>query len=120
MTRSLGEFEQLLLYAVLRLGEEAYGARIRQEIETRTGKAPAVGAIYTGLERLQARGLISSSVGEATPVRGGRRKKYYRLEPAGAAALHQSWQNVTGMAEGLIPKVRELAQAEAGPRRRRS
>ena len=110
MHRRLGEFEQLLLFAVLRLGEDAYGARIRAEIEARVGRAPSVGAIYTGLDRLQARGLVSSWVGEATPQRGGRRKKYYRLEAAGAAALHRTWTNVTGMAEGLIPQLAELAQ----------
>jgi PadR family transcriptional regulator PadR len=119
MARSLGEFEQLLLFAIMRLGKEAYGARIRQEIEGRTGKAPSAGAIYTGLERLQARGLVSSSVGEATPVRGGRRKKYYRLEAEGAAALHKTWKNVTEMADGLIPHLSELAAGGAGRRRKR-
>jgi DNA-binding PadR family transcriptional regulator len=111
--RSLGEFEQLLLFAVLRLGKEAYGARIRAEIEARAGRSPAVGAIYTGLERLEARGLVSSFVGEATPVRGGRRKKYYRLEAAGAAALHRTWTSVTSMADGLIPRLTRLARAGA-------
>jgi PadR family transcriptional regulator, regulatory protein PadR len=118
MSRSLGEFEQLLLFAIMRLGNDAYGARIREEIEERTGKAPSAGAIYTGLERLQARGLVSSAVGEATPVRGGRRKKYYRLEAGGAAALQQTWKNVTGMADGLIPRLNELAKAGPRPRRR--
>jgi PadR family transcriptional regulator PadR len=111
MKRRLGEFEQLLLFAVLRLGDDAYGARIRQEIEERVGRAPSVGAIYTGLERLQARGLVSSYVGEATPERGGRRKKYYRLEAAGAVSLHRTWRNVTGMAEGVIPRLAELADS---------
>ena len=115
MQRRLGEFEQILLFAVLRLGSEAYGARIRAEIEQRLGKAPSIGAIYTGLDRLQARGLVSSSVGEATPVRGGRRKKYYRLEAGGAAALHRTWRNVNGMAEGLIPQLVDLAQSGARP-----
>ena len=113
MTRRLGEFEQLLLFAVLRLGEDAYGARIRSEIEARVGKAPSAGAIYTGLDRLQARGLVSSYMGEATPQRGGRRKKHYRLEAAGAAALHQTWRNVTGMADGVIPQLLDLADSEA-------
>ena len=119
MPRALGEFEQLLLFAIVRLGKDAYGARIREEIEVRTGKSPSAGAVYTGLERLQARGLISSTVGEATPVRGGRRKKYYKLEADGAAALHQTWKNVTGMAEGLIPRVRGLAEAGGAPRGRK-
>ena len=115
MERRLGEFEQLLLFAVLRLGSDAYGARIRAEIEERVGKAPSAGAIYTGLDRLQARGLVSSEVGEATPQRGGRRKKYYRLEPAGAAALHRTWKNVTGMADGVIPQLSDLAHSGGQP-----
>ena len=113
--RRLGEFEQLLLFAVLRLGSEAYGARIRAEIERREGSAPAVGAIYTGLDRLEARGLVSSFVGEATAVRGGRRKKYYRLEAAGAAALHRTWTSLASMADGMIPRLARLAQAGGRP-----
>ena len=113
--RRLGEFEQLLLFAVLRLGREAYGARIRAEIERRVGRAPAVGAIYTGLDRLESRGLVSSFVGEATPVRGGRRKKYYRLEAAGAAELHRAWTNLTSMAAGVIPHLSRLAHSEGRP-----
>ena len=115
MARRLGEFEQLLLFAVLRLGEDAYGVRIRAEIEERTGKAPAIGAIYTGLDRLQSKGLVSSFVGEPTPVRGGRRKKYYRLEAAGAAALQRTWMSVTGMAEGILPQLPDLADSGAQP-----
>jgi PadR family transcriptional regulator PadR len=113
MNRRLGEFEQVLLFAVLRLGNEAYGARIRAEIHERIGRAPSPGAIYTALDRLQARGLVSSYVGEATPERGGRRKKYYRLEPAGAVSLHRTWKNVTGMAEGVIPQLTDLAHSGA-------
>lgn len=113
--RRLGEFEQLLLFAVLRLGKDAYGARIRAEIEMRTGRSPALGAVYTGLDRLQARGFVSSSVGEATPVRGGRRKKHYRVEPAGAAALHRTWRSLSAMADGVVPRLARLAHAGARP-----
>ena len=109
MSRSLGEFEQLLLFAVLRLGDDAYGARIRQEIEERTGRSLSAGAVYTGLDRLESRGFVRSQEGEATPVRGGRRKRYYRLEPRGAASLSETWDNVTGMADGLLPRLREIA-----------
>lgn len=115
MSRSLGEFEQLLLFAVLRLGAEAYGARIRQEIEERTGRSVSAGAVYTGLDRLENRGLVTSRVGEATPVRGGRRKRYYRIEPKGAASLSETWENVTGMADGVLPRLRELAAAWSDP-----
>jgi DNA-binding PadR family transcriptional regulator len=109
MSRSLGEFEQLLLFAVLRLGDDAYGARIRREIEERTGRSLSAGAVYTGLDRLETRGLVRSHEGEATPVRGGRRKRYYRLEPRGAASLSETWDHVTGMADGVLPRLREIA-----------
>lgn len=102
MRRSLGEFELLLLFAVLRLApDECYGARIGREIEERSGREVSAGAIYTALDRLQRRGLVASREGEGTPVRGGRRKKYYRLEPEGAALLRESWSRVRSMAAGL-------------------
>lgn len=112
MDRSLGEFESLLLFAVLRLDpEEAYGARIAREIEERTGREVSAGAVYTGLERLRSRGLVSSREGEATPARGGRRKKYYRIEPEGAAQLHGSWTRVRNMAEGVRTELERMARA---------
>jgi DNA-binding PadR family transcriptional regulator len=116
VSRSLGEFELLLLFAVLRLSpDEAYGARIAKEIEERTGREVSAGAVYTGLERLRSRGLVSSREGEATPVRGGRRKKYYRLEPDGATALHGSWTRVRSMADGVRAEL-ERAAGVAGAR----
>ncbi|HZD05841.1 MAG TPA: helix-turn-helix transcriptional regulator [Longimicrobiales bacterium] len=109
MSQNLGDFEQLLLFAVLRLGDDAYGVRIRQEIEARTARSVSSGAVYTGLDRLRTRGLVSSREGDATPVRGGRRKRYYRLEPEGAAALEGAWDDLRGMAEGVLFRLRELA-----------
>jgi DNA-binding PadR family transcriptional regulator len=108
MSRSLGEFEQLLLYAVLRLGRDAYGARVRQEIEACTGKSVSAGAVYTGLDRLQARGLVSSRLGEATSRRGGRRKKYWALEPLGAESLKSTQENLSRMAEGVLDRLDDL------------
>lgn len=109
MPDQLGRFEQLLLFAILRLGEdEAYGVTIRREIEERTGKSVATGAVYTTLRRLEERGLVASRVGEPTPERGGRRKKFYGLEPEGIRALHESYEIVRGMAEGLEPRLDEL------------
>ena len=104
MTDWLGEFEQLVLFAVLQL-DDAYGARIRQEIERRTGRAVSAGAVYTTLERLEARGLLTSSWGEPTPERGGKRKRYYALRPAGRQALARSWNAVRAMARGVAPKL---------------
>lgn len=115
MPRGLGEFEQLLLFAVLRLGSHAYGVRIRQEIASQTGKDVAAGAVYTGLDRLQARGFVTSEEAEAPPSRGGRRRKYYRLEPEGAQALEASYSNVRAMAEGTLDALRRTAaEADAG------
>ena len=101
MSRGLGEFEQLLLFAVLRLGKDAYGARIRQEIEDQTGKPVSAGAVYTGLDRLQGRGLVSAALGAPTASRGGRRKKYYSLEPLGVESLANTQRNLARMAEGV-------------------
>lgn len=101
----LGEFEQLLLFALLRLGDDAYGVTVRQEIAHRTGRDIAAGAIYTALERLEARGYVHSWMGEPTPQRGGKRKKYYQLLPEGAKALSRSYENLQSMARGVVPKL---------------
>lgn len=114
-TRGLGEFEQLLLFAVLRLGNDAYGVRIRQEITNRAGKDVSAGAVYTGLDRLQSRGFVSSEEAESAPSRGGRRRKYYRLEPAGARALESTYSKVRSMAEGTLDELRAVAaEGKAG------
>jgi PadR family transcriptional regulator len=108
MAKSLGEFEQLMLLALVRLGDEAYGVRMRQEIEERTGRAISAGAVYTALERLEARGFVASALGEPTPERGGRRKRYYQLLPAGAEALGRSYAALSKMAHGLGPTLAEF------------
>ncbi len=105
----LGEFEQVLLFALLRLGDDAYGVTVRRDIEERTGRAVSSGAVYTAMERLEARGLVSSVVGEPTPQRGGKRKKYYRLEQRGAQALARSYDALRQMAKGLGPKLSDTA-----------
>lgn len=112
MTEHLGEFEQLLLFALLRLGDEAYGVPIRQEVEKRTGRSVAAGAVYTALSRLEDRGLVSSRLGRATPARGGRPKRHYRLEPAGVHALSRAYDDVQQMARGLVPKLTRLIAEE--------
>src|SRR5438552_5882270 len=98
---ALGDFEQLVLMGVLRLGDEAYGAAIRQEIHARSGRDVSINAVYTTLDRLEAKGLLRSWVGEPTAQRGGRRRKFYALRPAGAAALRQAYRAFTAMANGL-------------------
>jgi DNA-binding PadR family transcriptional regulator len=86
---------------VLRLDEEAYGAAIRQEIHARSGRDVSINAVYTTLDRLEAKGLLRSWVGDPTPQRGGRRRKFYALKPAGVAALRHAYQAFTAMADGL-------------------
>ena len=99
----LGEFEQLVLWALLRLGDNAYGVRIHQEIQERTGRTCSFGALYTTLDRLEDKGFASSRVGEPTPTRGGRAKKYFKLEAPGAVALQQAYNATAAMARGLEP-----------------
>jgi PadR family transcriptional regulator len=101
MSKALGEFEQFILYAILALGPEAYGAAIHREIQARTGRSILIGAIYTVLDRLETRGLVHSSVGEPTAERGGRRRKYYTLLPEGAERLKHAHREHTAMARGL-------------------
>jgi len=105
MRRHLGELEQVLLLALAHLGEEAYGVSIASLIEARTGRVLSPGAIYTALDRLDRRGFVSSRWGDPTPERGGKRKRYYRLRPAGALALRQTQAALARMARGLKTKV---------------
>jgi len=105
MRTYLGEFEQLLLFALIQLEGDAYGGRIRQTIEAKAGRTVSPGAVYTALDRLESRGLVTSSLGEPTARRGGKRKRYYRIEPAGAELLRRSHEALSRMARGLKPKL---------------
>jgi PadR family transcriptional regulator, regulatory protein PadR len=107
----LGEFEQLILFALLQLGDDAYGVTIREAIEERTGRAVSAGAIYTTLGRLEERGLVRSEAEPSVRGRMGRPRKYYRLRPDGARALKDSYATVQAMAGGLIPKLNRLAES---------
>src|SRR5262245_15919025 len=102
-TPVLGDFEQLVLLGVLRLEMQdcAYGAAIRQEIHARSGRDVSINAVYTTLDRLEGKGYLKSHVGEPTPQRGGRRRKFYAVRPAGIAALRQAYRAFTGMPDGL-------------------
>jgi DNA-binding PadR family transcriptional regulator len=97
----LGDFEQLVLLGVLRLEDAAYGAAIRQEIHARAGRDVSIGAVYTTLDRLETKGLVRSSIGAPTAQRGGRRRKFYAIQPAGLAALRQAYRAIASMADGL-------------------
>src|SRR5215211_2693331 len=102
----LGEFEQIVLLAVLRLGDDAYGVPIRLEIETRTRRTVTVGALYRTLDRLEAKGFVTSWFGEPTAARGGRSRRYFKLKPAGLRTLRASRDVMTAMWDGLEPEVR--------------
>jgi PadR family transcriptional regulator, regulatory protein PadR len=98
---ALGEFEHLVLLAIVRLSTDAYGSTIRREIEERTARSIAIGALYTALDRLERKGFVSSSLSDPTPQRGGRAKRYFLLRPAGAAALRRSREALTRMWAGV-------------------
>jgi DNA-binding PadR family transcriptional regulator len=97
----LGEFEQIVLLAILRLGADAYGVPIRLEIEQRTGRALTIGALYRTLDRLEEKGFVSSSFSDPTPERGGRSKRYFKVKPLGLRTLRASRKALTAMWEGL-------------------
>ncbi len=101
MADYLGEFEQVVLLAVLRLGDGAYGVAIRKEIEARAGRAVTIGALYATLDRLEAKEFVSSSFSEPTPERGGRAKRFFRLQPAGVDALSRTKAMMDGLWKGV-------------------
>jgi DNA-binding PadR family transcriptional regulator len=100
---TLGEFEQLVLLAIVHLKDDAYGVTVRREIESRTGRSIAVGALYTALDRLERKGYVRSAASEPTPQRGGRSKRHFTLMPAGAAALERSRAAMERMWAGVKP-----------------
>jgi PadR family transcriptional regulator PadR len=106
MGESVGEFEQLILFAVVRLEADATAVTIRQEIESRTSRTISSGALYTALDRLETRGLVSSRLGEPTPERGGKRKRLYTVQPAGERALAEVYESLRLMANGLSARLK--------------
>lgn len=99
----LGDFEQLILLALARLGDDAYGIAVQDEITRRAKRDVSLGAVYKTLSRLEDKGLVSTWVGEPTAQRGGRRKRHYRMLPAGRAELRQSLAGIRAMTRGLEP-----------------
>lgn len=98
---SLGEFEQLVLLALVRVGDEAYGVPIHEEIASRARRDVSLAAVYKTLERLEAKGFVSTRVSAPTAERGGRRKKYFRLEARGRQALRESLATLRRMTAGI-------------------
>lgn len=101
MGDSAGDFEKLLLLAVLRLGDDAYGAAIIEEVTRRTGRDVSPGAAYVALRRLEDKGMLRSRTGEPTPERGGRSKRYYEVRTDGLAVLRSARHDWEAMIEGL-------------------
>ncbi len=97
----LGEFEHVVILALLRLGDRAYGVTVRQEIEYRIKREVSIGAIYATLDRLEAKGYVKSRFGDPTPERGGRSKRFYRVSSKGVAAVNRTHRALQSMTEGL-------------------
>ena len=97
----IGEFEGLALLAVMRLGDSAYGARIQRELESTAGRRASISAIYITLTRLQDKGLASSWMGAPTDARGGKARRFFKVEPTGVAALDRARSQLLSMWDGL-------------------
>lgn len=101
-TRSyLGEFELMVMLALIRLRDEAYGVPISREIEASSGREVKLGSVYAALERLEQKGLVSSSLGDPTPERGGRAKRYFQVTPKGLREIRKTRQVLIRLWQGL-------------------
>lgn len=97
----LGELELMILLTVIHLGEEAYGVPISREMEKQRRRGVSVGSVYAALERLEQKGLVKSEIGDPTPERGGKAKRYFRVTKEGLRQLHKTRRVLTAMWEGL-------------------
>ncbi len=97
----LGEFEQVVLLSIMRLGDEAYGLAVKDEMEAVAGRTPSSGALYTTLDRMERKGLLESSEGPASTERGGRPRRYLRLTPEGLEMLARSRSTLLALWNGL-------------------
>ncbi|HSY01022.1 MAG TPA: helix-turn-helix transcriptional regulator [Acidobacteriaceae bacterium] len=105
----LGEFELMVLLAVIRLGDEAYGVPLTRELGEVRGREVSAGSVYAALERLEAKGLVSSNLGEATPERGGRAKRYFRVTEDGLSTARETRRVLNGLWKKLPPVGGDLA-----------
>ena len=104
----LGEFEQVVLLSLLRLGNGTWGAAIRRDIQDRIGRELPVSVVYVTLQRMERKGFVKSYVGEPTQERGGRRRRHYLIDTLGEQALGRSYRSLRKMAEGLEEKLAAL------------
>ena len=100
MAELLGAFEQAVLLAIVKLADDAYGRTVLRQVQVALGREVAAGAVYATLDRLEQKGLVSSYLGDGTPVRGGRARRYYRIAAAGVRALNESKAALEAMWEG--------------------
>lgn len=98
----LGEFEHIIVLALLRLEDRAYGVTVRQEIELRAHREVSIGAVYATLDRLETKGYVTSRLGDPTPERGGRSKRFFRVTAKGVAAVSRTHRALLSMTEGLV------------------
>ena len=101
MADTLGGFEQAVLLSILRLGDDAYGRAILREVQARLGRTVAAGAVHATLERLARKGLVVSRLGPGTPVRGGRARRFYKLQAKGVRALNDARATADSLWRGL-------------------
>jgi PadR family transcriptional regulator, regulatory protein PadR len=101
----LGDLEQLVMLALLRLGEDGFGAAVQREIAERSGRDVTLGAVYTALARLEEKGYVRSRLGEPLPLRGGRRRRHYHVLPAGQVAIADAWRAMRALSRGLTAQL---------------
>ncbi|MEO6447381.1 MAG: helix-turn-helix transcriptional regulator [Gemmatimonadaceae bacterium] len=98
---ALGDLEQLVMLALLRLTDDGFGAAVQREISEHSGRDVTLGAVYTALARLEEKGFVRSRVGDPLPQRGGRRRRHYEVLPAGRTAIAEAWQGMQALSRGL-------------------
>jgi PadR family transcriptional regulator PadR len=116
MADTLGVFEQAVMLAIVRLGDDAYGRAILNEVQVRMNRDIAAGAIHATLVRLEKKRLLASRVEPGTPIRGGRARRYYRLQPRGMRALNDAWTAVDSLWRGLKRPLKRSLQLQRGSR----
>ena len=109
----LGEFELMVLLAVIHLGDEAYGVPISRELEANRGRDVAVGSVYAALERLETKGLVTSSMGDPTPERGGKAKRYFSITKEGLRQVHET-RRVLSKLWRVLPEMKLVLTEQAG------
>lgn len=105
----LGEFELMVLLTIIRLGDEAYGVPLTRELVKMRGRDVAIGSVYAALDRLELKGLVTSTLGESTPERGGRAKRFFRPTEQGLRSVHETRKVLSRLWRSLPPLKEELA-----------